>query len=109
MCDGLAAGLLADRFSQARGRLASPATSRILFRKSFSTVQAAKAAFEQDQFDAMPAQGKISFLSRSRIMDFDAHCVTMRAGGLRRCGSHLHPDHPMCEPFLAHNLQLVQV
>lgn len=109
MRDGLGAGLLADRFSQACGRLASPAPRSILFRKGCSTAQAAKAAFEQDQFDAMPAQGNISFLSRSRIMDFYAQFLTMRAGCLCGYGYHLHPDRPSVEPFLAHNLQLVQV
>ena len=109
MRDGLGAGLLADLFSQAHGRLPSPATRLILFRKGFSTAQAAKAAFQHDQFDLMPSQGTISFLSGSRIMDFDAPFLTMRAGCLGRCCHHLNPDRSIGEPFLAHNMQLVQV
>ena len=109
MRDRLGAGLLADLFSQAHGRLPSPATRLVLFRKGFATAQAAKAAFQHDQFDWMPPQGSISFLSGSRIMDFDAPCLTMRAGCLGRCCHHLHPDRSIGEPFLAHNMQLVEV
>lgn len=103
MRDGLGAGALADRFSQTRRRLSSPATSLIWFREGFSTAQASKAAFQQDQFDLMPSQGTISVFSGSSIMDFDAQFLTMRAGRLCRCCHHLHPDRPICEPFLAHN------
>jgi len=72
-------------------------------------MQAAKAAFEHDQFDWMPSQGNISFRSGSRIMDFDASFLTMRAGCSGRCCHHLHPDRSICKPFLAYNMHLVQV
>jgi hypothetical protein len=109
MRDRLGAGMLADLFTQAHSRLPSPATRLILFRKGFSTVQASKAAFQHDQFDLMPSQGNISFLSGSRIMDFYAPFLTMRARCLSRCCHHLNPDRSIGEPFLAHNMQLVQV
>ena len=72
MRDRLRVGQFADLFAQTRGRLPSPATRRIWFRKGFSTAQTAKAAFQHDQFDSMLSQRTISFLSGSRIMDFDA-------------------------------------
>jgi len=78
-------------------------------RKGFATAQAAKAAFEHDQFDSMLSQRTITFLSGSRIMDFDASCLTMRAGGLGRCCHHLNSDRSICEPFLVHTMELVQV
>jgi hypothetical protein len=78
-------------------------------RPGFATAQAAKAAFQHDQFDLMPSQGTISFLSGSSIMDFYAPFLTMRAGCLCRCCHHLNSDRSICEPFLAHNMQLVQV
>ncbi len=109
MRDGLGTGLLADRFSQTGGRLPSPATRCILLCKGFATAQALKAAFEQDQFNLVASQGTISLLSGSRIMDFDAYFLTMRAGGLCRCCHHLNLDRPIGEPFLAHNLQLLSV
>ena len=109
MRDGLSAGMLADLFSQAHGRLPSPATRLIWFRKGFATLKTAKAAFQYDQLDGMLSQGTISFLSGSSIMDFYALFLTMRAGCLCRCCHHLNPDRSIWEPFLAHNMQLVQV
>ena len=57
----------------------------------------------------MPFQSYISFLSGSRIMDFDASFLTMRAGDLGRCCHHLYPDRAVCEPFLAHTMQLIEI
>src|SRR5947209_20227679 len=109
MRDRLGAGMLADLFSQAHSRLPSPATRRILFCKGFSTAQAAKAAFQQDQFDGVPSQGDIPFLSGSRIMDFYTPVLTMRADRLGRGCHHLHPDRSIGAPLLTHNIQLLQV
>src|SRR5947209_4674714 len=109
MRDRLGAGQLTDLFAQTGGRLPSPATRRIGFRKGFSTPQTAKAAFEHDQFDSMLSQHPISFLSGSRIMNFDALLVTMRAGGLGRGCHHLYSDRPISEPLLGHNMELGQV
>ncbi|HVB20521.1 MAG TPA: hypothetical protein VNG51_01065 [Ktedonobacteraceae bacterium] len=78
-------------------------------RPGFATLKAAKAAFQQDHFDGMLSQGTISFLSGSRIMNFDALRVTMRAGGLGRCCYHLHSNRPIGEPLLVHNMQPVEV
>jgi len=78
-------------------------------RKGLATVQAAKAAFEHDQFDSMLSQRTITFLSGSRIMDFDALFVTMRASGLGRGCHHLYSNRPIGEPFLAHNSKLIEI
>ena len=109
MRDGLGESTLTDLFSQAHGRLPSPATRLISFRKGFSTTQASKAAFQQDSFDLMPAQGTISFLSGSRIMAFSAPFLTMRARDLGRCCHYLNLDRSIGEPFLAHNMPLVHI
>ena len=91
----LGTGQLADLLAQTGSRLPAPATRRIRFRKGFATLKTAKAAFQYDQLDGMLSQGTISFLSGSRIMNFDALLVTMRAGGLGRCCHHLHSNRPI--------------
>lgn len=105
----LRASQRADLLAQTGGRLPAPATRRIRFGKGFVTRQTAKAAFQEEHFDAMLSQGTISFLSGSRIMNFDALPVTMRAGGLGGGCSHLHSNRPIGEPLLLHNMQPVQV
>lgn len=109
MCDGLGTGKCADRFPQTCGRLPSPATHRIAFCKGFATKEAAKATFQHDQFDPMPSQGQISLLSRSCIMDFYTPFLTMRASSLGRDCHDLHPNCPICQPGLAHNMHLGKV